>query len=288
MTGRPQVVTVGHMTPSFFIIGVNKCGTSSLYRYLLMNPAVLPCAEKEPNFFGLHPPEHIARHIDDYLALFPRIEDQAPLTFEWHASDLAGTSGRTTVVVEREPGARYVTGEATASTWHDVAPELLHEHLPDLRLVVVVREPVARAYSHHRMYGRFVADGWDAGFEVGSFAADVRAEIARHERGERTEYVGPGVYHELLARWTAVYGEDRVKVLVTEDLGDARLVPGIMRELEDYLELPHHAYGDSLTRRFNRAAPAAVPARERALLADFYRPHNDRLREILGRDLDWD
>jgi hypothetical protein len=276
------------MTPSFFIVGVNKCGTSSLYRYLLMHPDVLPCAEKEPNFFGLHPPGYIAAHFDEYLALFPRLDDRAPVALHWHASDLAGTSARTTVVVEREAQRPYITGEATASTWHDVDPALLHEHLPDLKLVVIVREPVARAYSHHRMYRRFVAEGWAAGFEVGAFAADVRAEIAKHERGERTEYVGPGVYHELLARWAAVYGEGRVKVLVTEDLAETSLAPGVMRELEDYLGLPHHDYGDILARRFNRAPPASIPAAERCVLADFYRPHNDRLREILGRDLHWD
>ena len=276
------------MTPSFFIVGVNKCGTSSLYRYLLMHPDVLPCAEKEPNFFGLHPPDYIASHFDEYLALFPLVDDRAPVALHWHASDLAGTSALTTVMVDRDAQRHYITGEATASTWHDVDPALLHEHLPDLKLVVIVRDPVARAYSHHRMYRRFVADGWAAGFEVGSFAADVRAEIAKHERGERTEYVGPGVYHELLARWTAVYGDDRVKVLVTEDLADADLAPGVMRELEDHLELPHHDYGDILGRRFNRARPATIPAAQRFMLADFYRPHNDRLRELLGRDLDWD
>ena len=55
-----------HMRPSFFIIGANKCGTSSLYRYLLANPGVLPCAKKEPNFFGQHSADYIAGHIDDY------------------------------------------------------------------------------------------------------------------------------------------------------------------------------------------------------------------------------
>jgi hypothetical protein len=70
-----------HLRPSFFIIGANKCGTSSLYRYLVDHPSVLPCAEKEPNFFGLHDPEYIARHIDDYFALFPTRDDTGPVTF---------------------------------------------------------------------------------------------------------------------------------------------------------------------------------------------------------------
>jgi hypothetical protein len=277
-----------HMQPSFFIIGANKCGTSSLYRYLLRNPAVLPCAEKEPNFFGQHSPAYVERHLDDYLALFPTVEHRGPLRLPWHASDEAGTSEIGTVVVDRRPDRAYVTGEASANTLHDVAPELLQRHLPDLRLVVMVRDPVARAHSHHRMYQRFVRDGWDPGFAVGTFAEDVRTELARLERGERTEYLGPGLYDELLERWAAVYGDDRVTVLVTEDFADPDLARRSMRELERYLELPAHDYGDILTRRFNRAPPAPIPVAQRALLAAFYRPHNDRLRDRLGRDLDWD
>lgn len=285
---RPAV-SVEYMRPSFFIIGANKCGTSSLYRYLLMHPSVLPCAEKEPNFFGVRSPDEIARDIDEYFALFPTIEDRGPLTFDWHESDIAGTPGLTTVVVERGTDRRQIAGEATASTFYDVDPALLHAHLPDVKLVVVVREPVSRAYSHHRMYRRFVDDGWDPGFEVGTFESDIRAELARHERGERTEYLGPGCYVELLRRWLAVYGEGAIKAFLTDDLGDPGRVAGVMRDLEHHLDLPPHDYGDILTRRFNRATPAEVPPAERELLAAFYRPHNDRLRERLGRELEgWD
>ncbi|HEV7806292.1 MAG TPA: sulfotransferase [Solirubrobacteraceae bacterium] len=276
-----------HIRPSFFVVGANKCGTSSLYRYLLTHPAVLPCAEKEPNFFGEHSPDHIARHIDDYLALFPTVEHRGPVAVDWHATEVAGDPDLVTVVIDREPDLQYVTGEATASTFHDVAPELLHEHLPDLDLVVMVRDPVERAFSHHRMYRRFQRDGWDPGFSIGRFEDDIRAELAAYERGERTEYVGPGVYDELLDRWSAIYGEDRLLVLLTEDLRDPARAPDVMQRLEEHLGLVAHDYGEILERRFNSAPPSAIPPAERELLAAFYRPHNDRLRERLGRDIGW-
>ncbi len=281
-------MTAEHMRPSFFIVGVNKCGTSSLYRYLLMNPAVLPCAHKEPNFFGQHSAGHIARHLSDYFALYPTVEHRGPLTFDWDSSDEAGADDPVRIVVERDPDREYITGEASANTFHEVAPSLLHEHLPAVKLIVLVRDPVARAYSHHRMYRRFRASGWDPGHEVGTFASDIRTDLARHERGERTEYVGPGFYDELLARWAGSYDRRAIKVLVTEDLADPRSAQAVMRELEAYLALPPHEYGDILTRRFNHAPPDEIPPVERALLAELYRPHNDRMREILGRDLTWD
>src|SRR5262249_6067622 len=152
-------------------------------------------------------------------SLFPTCDYRGPLAFEWEASDEAGTSNPTTIVIERRPGSQYITGEASANTFHDVSPSLLHRYLPDTKLIVLLRNPVDRAYSHHRMYERFRDAGYDLGMQIGDFEADIRAEIAAHERGERTEYIGPGIYVELLRRWIATYGANCVKVLLTEDLG---------------------------------------------------------------------
>ena len=54
-----------YLRPSFFIIGERKCGTSSLYRYLIAHPNVLPCQLKEPNFFGKGA-EYVNENIEDY------------------------------------------------------------------------------------------------------------------------------------------------------------------------------------------------------------------------------
>jgi hypothetical protein len=277
-----------HLRPSFFIIGANKCGTSSLYRYLLANPQVLPCAKKEPNFFGQHCADYIDRHIDEYFSLFPTCDYRGPLTFEWETSDEAGSSDTTPIVVERRPDVHYITGEASANTFHDVAPSLLYRYLPDVKLIVLLRNPIDRAYSHHRMYQRFAVAGHDAGVKIGIFEDDIRAEIAAHERGERTEYIGPGMYFELLRGWVETYGAQNVKIILTEDLGQPRAAHQIMLELEDYLGIPAHGYADILPRRFNHAPPASIASPTRSMLADFYRPHNDRLQEFLGRELGWD
>ncbi|HVF89412.1 MAG TPA: sulfotransferase [Blastocatellia bacterium] len=277
-----------HLRPSFFIIGVNKCGTSSLYRYLIAHPNVLPCALKEPNFFGLHSPEYVASHIDEYYALFPTSEHRGDLSFRWEASDQAGKRSITTVQVKRDPAKHYITGEASANTFHDVAPALLYRHLPQVKLIVLVRNPVDRAYSHHRMYRRFHAEGSYPGMDVRDFETDIRAELDAHTRGEITHYIGPGVYVDKLQRWVSQYGRERIRVIVTEELADPGNARRIMQGLEDYLEVPHHDYGDLLSRRFNHAPPYEMAPRLRALLADFYRPYNRTLQEYLGREIHWE
>jgi len=275
------------MRPTFFIIGANKCGTSSLYRYLLGHPSVLPCAEKEPNFFGAHDPEYIAQHIDDYFALFPTVDDTGPVTLAWEASDEAGRGKHTTLTVERSGGRPYITGEATASTFHDVSPALLHRYLPDTKLIVVVRDPVERAYSHHRMYQRFYAAGYDEEGPVGDFESDVAAELDAHRRGAPTRYLGPGFYIDLLESWEEVYGTDRMLVLTTDDLADPSAADAAMVRIEGFLGLPDGHDTAILGRRFNRADVATMSPSLRRTLADLYRPYNERLERHLGRRLGW-
>lgn len=276
------------LRPSFFIIGVNKCGTSSLYRYLIAHPNILPCALKEPNFFGLHSPEYIAAHIDEYFSLFPTSEYRGDLSFRWEASDQAGDSLLTRVHVRRDPAKDYITGEASANTFHDISPALLRQHLPDVKLILLIRNPVERAYSHHRMYRRFHAEGSLPEMGVSDFETDVRAEMEAHARGESTNYIGPGVYTDKLQRWVSEYGWGQIRVIITEELARPGKTARVMRDLEDYLGVPHHDYGDILSRRFNHAPPSDMEPRLRAMLADFYRPYNRDLQEYLGREIHWE
>src|SRR6266571_3516190 len=276
-----------HIRPSFFILGANKCGTSSLYRYLVAHPCVLPCAEKEPNFFGLHSPEYIASHMDEYYALFPTREYQGDLSFQWEASDQAGTSLPATVHVERDPERKYITGEASANTFHETSPSLLYQHLPDIKLILLLRNPIDRAYSHHRMYQRFQSDGNQLGFKVRDFETDVCAELKAHRRGENTHYITPGIYIDKLQKWVSQYGWGQIRVIITEELARIDVAKRIMHELGDYLEVPHHDYGDFLSRRFNQAPSSDISPQLRALLSDFYRPYNRRLEDYLRYELHW-
>lgn len=277
-----------YMRPKFFIIGVNKCGTSSLYRYLVAHPYVLPCAKKEPNFFGQHSADYIASHMDEYFALFPTNEYRGDLSFNWESSDQAGTSPVTKIHVRRDPGQAYITGEASANTFHDVCPSLLHSYLPDVKLILLVRNPAIRAYSHHRMYSRFRAEGNELDVEVRDFETDIEVELEAQARGEKTLYISPGIYIDKLMEWAGQYGNEQVKVIVSEELAQPGRAKSIMQEMEDYLGLPHHDYGDFLSRQFNHAPPSELAPELRARLTDFYDPYNRSLQKYLGRELYWD
>ncbi|MEM7655435.1 MAG: sulfotransferase [Bacteroidota bacterium] len=271
-----------YLSPHFFIIGERKCGTSSLYRYLVAHPNVLPCQLKEPQFFSKEP-AFIRANITDYLAMFPARKDQQDVSFVWPELNEAGVLYHEEVRTQRIPGQPYWTGEASANTFHEGHPELVREFLPEIRLVLMLREPVARAFSHHRMFVRFQEEGRDFAKGTRSFEEDMRAEMA--DDGQGGEFLAPGCYLRNLKKWEAVFPAEQVLVLFAEELDQQP--QAVMDRLLDFLELPAHQYGEMLQKRFNHAPPAAIPAEIAAELRAYYAPWNEALAEHLGRNLPW-
>jgi hypothetical protein len=269
-----------YLKPHFLIMGEQKCGTSSLYRYLVTHPRVLPCQLKEPQFFSQPSPE-IAAHIEDYWALFPTREYQGDLSFIWPELNAEGRIYHLEVQKERSPHLSYYTGEASANTFREVDPLVLKEYLPGVRLMLLLRNPVDRAFSLHRMFRRFQAEGREQGFAVHDFETDIRAEL----EGKPGRYLGSSLYINYLPRWVEVFGWEQIRVVLTEELGNPALAPGIMADLLAYLELPEYDYGDLLQHRFNRAVPAEMDAGLRRELEGFFAEANEKLARYLGRNL---
>lgn len=108
--------------PDFFIVGAPKCGTTALYHYLSMHPAIFMPALKEPHFFCRDFPKFGKIHdLDSYLNLFARAADGAHI------------------------------GEA--SVWYlysKCAISQIMDANPDARIIVMLRNPVMMAKSLHR------------------------------------------------------------------------------------------------------------------------------------------
>ena len=110
----------GACKPSYLIIGVGKCGTSSLYYYLAEHPSVRPAAQKQLQWFD-HQWSTKREAWARYLASFP---------------------------ARLEPG--EMTGEASPGyvAYSEVPPRVFSK-LPQARILVVVRDPASRAFSSY-------------------------------------------------------------------------------------------------------------------------------------------
>ena len=112
--------------PDFLVIGAARSGTTSLYRYLERHPAIAAASMKEIHYFSI---DHW-RGVEWYRAHFP--------------------TAMTRKIVTWRGDARCQTGEATPYyLFHPLAPERIADALPDIRLVILLRNPIDRAFSHY-------------------------------------------------------------------------------------------------------------------------------------------
>jgi len=245
--------------PDFIIIGAQKCGTTSLYQYLIQHPQVAPAREKEVHFFDLH----FDKGVDWYRQQFPRLgEDQ-------------------------------ITGEASPYyIFHPLVPKRIYQLFPDVKLIVLLRNPIDRTISHYYHEVRL-------GYERLGLAEAIAAESIRLEgevekmlatssyysfNHQHYTYLSRGIYVDQLRYWMGLFPKEQFLILNSEELYTQ---PGLMlKQVLDFLQLPHYQlseYG-----KFNSADYPGVDEDIRQQLKAYFLGHNRRLEEYLGVEFNWD
>jgi hypothetical protein len=257
------------LLPDYLIIGAQRAGTTSLHRYLVQHPGVRTMLRtKGVHFFDTA----YGRGMSWYASRFP-----TKLTAWW---------------VARRHDVELRTGEASPYyLFHPLVPDRVAEHLPQVKLIALLRDPVGRAYSH---YQHEVARG----FETLSFEEAVEAEPVRlageTERmladpryhsfaHQHHSYLARGRYAEQLERWRARF-DDRQLLVLSSERFFAEPEPTFRRVL-DFLELP--PFTPDAFEKHNAHDYRRMGAEVHARLVDHYREPNATLYESLGDDFGW-
>ena len=275
-----------YLRPSFFIIGERKCGTTSFYRYLIEHPDILPCRQKEPQFFSQSGWRRVLKFYK-YLALFPPKSGLAPVYLDWPILTEDGEIKETVLKFEREKNHHYITGEASANMLATVKPVILKKRFPEAKIFVLLRDPVDRAFSHYRMLQRFRKEGRKLPVELTTFEADVQKEIGQIERGERSYFIEQGIYVAKLKSWFDVFGKHQIQIIVTEHLSDPGMRRSLVSEAFLFLGLKPFPIEPLLKEQFNTSPKAVMSTEVRKMLTDFYLPYNNRLEQLLGIKTSW-
>jgi hypothetical protein len=257
------------LLPDFIVIGARCSGTTSLYAYLRAHPAVLWACRKEVHFFA----GKYERGTRWYRAHFP---------LAWQR------------LTRGHLGHRAVTGEASpAYLYNPVVPARVRSVCPRARLLVLLRNPVDRAFSH---YHQLVNEG----LEKLSFAEAVDRELhvleqhgwkgaARGTAGGKTPevrpYIGRGLYAEQLAHWYEHFPRDRFLTMQSEAF--FRSPADHMERVFAFLGLPPRQtdrYRQHHAGRYDEEMDPQVRAR----LERFFAPRNARLYALLQTRYDWD
>jgi hypothetical protein len=202
--------------PNFLVIGAGRAGTTSLYNYLRQHPEIYMSPIKETNFWaylgeGLKD-EDLDRHGE--AIVFPvRSLRKYERLFEGIASEKA--------IGEVSP--RYIGSKDTAVC--------IASHLPNVKLVAILRDPVERAYSSYLFHRR---DGREERtFETAIDEEDSGTVSDALRYGQR-RYVGLGYYYRLLKPYFKLFPE-QTAVFLFDDLRSDPL--GLMSDLFRFLQV---------------------------------------------------
>lgn len=258
--------------PDFLIVGTKRGGTTSLWNYLLQHPQVLPMF---PAARGRKANAWFFEHQEESDA--------------WYRSHFHTRMYRR--LRARSVG-RVVTGEASPYYMYGPSiPARIAQIIPDVRLVVMLRNPVDRAYGHFQ-------ERVKEGVETLSFRDALTAESHRlageYERmgADPNYYSVPhdyftyrdrGVYLPQVQRLHEHFPPSHVLILRSEDL---YLEPQrVYDDVSGFLELERHTL--AAPKQHNRIARAPLSEDIREELAKYYAPHNAALYDYLGRDFGW-
>ena len=251
--------------PDFLIPGVQRGGSTALYMYLTEHPAIEPALFKEIHFFD----QRYAEGLLWYRRHFPSTDDAER--------------------VRRQTGLDMMTGESSPYyLFHPLAPGRIAESLPRIRSVIVLRDPVARAYSH---YHHAVSLGWEKrtfeeaiDLEPERLAGEVERIVADPGydgfRYRHFSYVARGEYVDQLDRWFGLFPREDVLLVKGEDLF-ADPVAGL-NAVFGFLGLPPHT-PDAFP-RYNKGTAVPMDPRTRGRLEERFAAANERLFAGYGID----
>lgn len=295
------------LAPTFLIIGAAKAGTTSLHYYLKQHPEVFMPTVKEPDFF------FFANTNIRFRDATTTVIQPAP-----HATDARAYQH----LFAKAGNAREVGEASTLYLYGEHVAKAIRDYLPQVKLIVMLRNPADRAYSHH---SHLVRDNREP---LRDFRQALAAEQGRVRDGwyPSFHYRATGRYSRQLAKYSALFREEQLKVYLYEDLINDPI--GLVKDVYRFLgvddtftpdtSLAFNASGipknrglhEFVTRRnplkslaasllpetarlklavrinsWNLSKTERLPPELREELLHGYRDDLDVLQELLGRDL---
>lgn len=233
--------------PTFLIVGAVKAGTTSLHEYLQMHPEVFMSPVKETNFFSdadmlfehfnVDYRQDVNVNLDKYL--------DGPMDKKIHIAHVRTPDQYRKLY--RDVKNEKAIGEVSNSYLYlPSTPKAIKNMLPDVQIVMILRNPVERLFSQYLM-----------NLKLGKITEkDLLKEIAADQKkaikgwGVSHLYLEVGSYFEQVKRYYDTFSQEQIKVILFDDFKiDAK---GTMADLFSFLHVDAN-YQLDMSQRFNEA-----------------------------------
>ena len=185
--------------PTFIVFGASRSGTTALYTYLKQHPDIFMSPSKEPNFFAFE------GETPNYQGPGADYVNNSVTTLGEYQALFAGA------------GNQPARGEASPLyLYYEQAPRRMRTHLPDVRLVAILRNPIEQAFSHFLYAKRQMLE------PVGDFTTALSLEQQRYDDGWQPifHYSRFPRYFEQVSRYYDCFAADQIKLFLYEDFAE--------------------------------------------------------------------
>tara|TARA_B100002049_G_scaffold44345_1_gene30587 strand:- start:73 stop:963 length:891 start_codon:yes stop_codon:yes gene_type:complete len=258
--------------PDFIIIGAGRAGTTALYSYLIQHPLIAAAlTDNNESVADLHFFEYIiSNNIQWYKSHFPILFSKS----NKHKNS-------------------FITGEYTSTyMYHPDVPKRIFNLLPKIKLIVILRNPIDKAYSTYQQQFRF-------GEYTTSFEDTINAEFRRidlnkdfpelnsnnydFENFVAQNIIRHGVYADYLETWLKIFDRKQILILNSDDL--KKSTKETLRRVFNFLNVSNYDIKD--TSQVNVGKYPTINKITRKKLIEFFKPHNQRLNKLLDTEFDW-
>lgn len=257
-----------HTLPDFLIIGAARCGTTSLYDYLIQHPYVGKSLTKQIHFFD----RYYDRKISWYKVCFP---------FIWEK-----------FYIEKLLKKKFACGEATAHYMtHPLATKKAFETVPNAKIIVMLRNPADRAYSHYQM--EKANHNEELSFEesieqentriAGEFEKMLNNENNSGINYPHRSYIKSGEYYDQIKRWMGYYPKERFLFIKSEDFN--KNPSKIYNQVLEFLGL--QPYKLQTYEKIHKRDYEKMNSETRKKLLEYFKPFNEKLYSLTGINFGW-
>jgi len=245
--------------PDFIIIGANKAGTTSVANYLNSHPDIQMSKVKEPMFFSTEPTQSSAAMKEASLA-----RPYFTLTLNEYSEMFDAANGK--VVKLGEASTSYLANPNTSS-------KLMRKIVPDVKIIVILRDPVERAISAYKMC---VGNGIESR-KFSEIVLGAEQDLKILDAHGVKEYIRNGLYVQLLQPYFNFFSKDQILITAYEEL---RETPSkLLSKIFGFVGVDDHEV--STKKKFNTAADNLKRGRIEIKQEDI-----DRLRTLFRPELE--